>query len=243
MKFSMNGKLALLLGVFVLLIIATIGATYLTVNTQKTDGLVINLAGKQRMLSQKMTKEVLGVLRHDIEVEDLEKTVALFDESLIALKSGSGKFGIPATDDSKVLSQLSTIRSEWDEFNDKMGGIIGNAEKRQTALSHISSNNTVLLTEMNKAVGMMEKSGLDANTLNLAGAQRMLSQKMAKEAFLLDTGAIRTDELLVTSGRFDKVLSGLISGDRELDLSGISNSAINSQLNTVKNITNRAVFT
>lgn len=236
MKFSMNGKLALLLGVFVVLIVATIGATYLTVNTQKTDGLVINLAGKQRMLTQEMTKEVLGVLRGDEEVSDLEHTVELFDESLEALKSGSAKFGIPATTDAKVLSQLSTIKGDWEEFQTRMDGIIGTAEIRQTALIHISSKNTVLLSEMNKAVGMMEKANIDAHTVNLAGAQRMLSQKMAKEALSLDTGAIRTDELLVTSNRFDKVLSGLISGDRELGLDGIRSSAISSQLNTVKNI-------
>lgn len=235
MKFSMNGKLALLLGVFVVLIIATIGATYLTVNSQKTDGLVINIAGKQRMLTQKMTKEMVGVLRNDIEVEDLEKTVALFDESLESLKSGSAKFGIPGTTDTQVLTQLATIESHWEEFVEHMDGVIDKVDRRQTALDHISSNNTVLLSEMNKAVGLMEKANIDAHTVNLAGAQRMLSQKMSKEAFLLDTGTVSTNQLRSTADRFDNVLSGLISGDSALGLHSIKNTSINSQLNIVRN--------
>jgi len=43
------------------LIIMLLDVYYVT-NQQKDDGLVINLAGRQRMLTQKMTKEILVYL-------------------------------------------------------------------------------------------------------------------------------------------------------------------------------------
>jgi methyl-accepting chemotaxis protein len=52
---SIRGRLGLLFLAFVLLVSFSVGATYWSVSTQRKDALIINLAGRQRMLTQKMT--------------------------------------------------------------------------------------------------------------------------------------------------------------------------------------------
>ena len=65
---------------------------------------------------------------------------------------------------------------------------MANSVETATALSYVNENNIALLKEMNKAVGMMDSKGSDPVKINLAGKQRMLTQKMTKEAIALEPG-------------------------------------------------------
>ena len=55
---------------------------------QNHDSVVINLAGRQRMLSQKMTKEVLLFSQGVFTAETVLNTVEVFDQTLKALIYG-----------------------------------------------------------------------------------------------------------------------------------------------------------
>jgi nitrate/nitrite-specific signal transduction histidine kinase len=69
----------------------------------------------------------------------------------------------------------------------------------------------------------------DATVINLAGKQRMLTQKMSKEALFVTKGidADKNKEALSkTEGLFDKTLTGLINGDKDLDLPKNENKEI-----------------
>ena len=71
------------------------------------DAMAINLAGRQRMLSQRMTKELL-IAAHDAaqgeakpsSLVDLRKTVALFDGTLTAFEQGGT---VPGGDNQPVV--------------------------------------------------------------------------------------------------------------------------------------------
>ena len=70
---SINLRLFLLVGVFVALIgSGLIGLNIWAANAQ-FDAKVINLAGRQRMLTQKMTKEMLFILAGQDQTEALGK--------------------------------------------------------------------------------------------------------------------------------------------------------------------------
>ncbi|MFQ5688558.1 MAG: type IV pili methyl-accepting chemotaxis transducer N-terminal domain-containing protein, partial [Candidatus Scalindua sp.] len=56
---TIQSKLGVVFGVFLALGVA--GIVIVTISSQKNDGTVINLAGKQRMLTQKMSKESLAL--------------------------------------------------------------------------------------------------------------------------------------------------------------------------------------
>lgn len=50
-------RLGAVIGVFAFLLVGTAGVTYCIARAQKADASVINLAGRQRMLTQKFLKE------------------------------------------------------------------------------------------------------------------------------------------------------------------------------------------
>ena len=67
-----------------LLVTISVGATYWGIQAQRTDALLINLAGRQRMLTQKMVW--LALSRSDDP--ELASTIQLFDQTLHALQDG-----------------------------------------------------------------------------------------------------------------------------------------------------------
>lgn len=56
---SVTRKLQILTLLFIVITTSLVSYTVVSVNQQKDDGLVINIAGRQRMLTQKLTKEFL----------------------------------------------------------------------------------------------------------------------------------------------------------------------------------------
>ena len=110
---SVRFKLGAISVLFVILLAGAVTSTYLFVESQRVDALVIDFAGRQRMLSQKMLNEVLCVQR-GLEIqkyqEQLSKTVKIFDSSLEALLKGGSVSGddgevvkIPRIKDASIL--------------------------------------------------------------------------------------------------------------------------------------------
>jgi nitrate/nitrite-specific signal transduction histidine kinase len=77
-----------------LIIIVMFLATWWMTGKQKDDGLIINLAGRQRMLTQKMTKEVLlfqmqkesAGQSNPALIKGVRNTMEVFEKTLAALK-------------------------------------------------------------------------------------------------------------------------------------------------------------
>ena len=214
-------------------------------------GAVLNLSGKQRMLTQKMSKEIaLIALNQDVakNIENLTQTTQLFDKTLKGLKDGSAELGLPATESKRILRQLGKVESIWGDSYPVVQQIIASGQVSQEQLSLIAKQNLPLLKQMNKAVGLYEKdakkSGLEAApglaaTINLAGKQRMLTQKMSKEFFLIALGHEVEENklnLLETYGLFDRTLKGLADGDETLGLPGTPQPHIRAQLKVVNDL-------
>ncbi|BDX06891.1 type IV pili methyl-accepting chemotaxis transducer N-terminal domain-containing protein [Planctobacterium marinum] len=214
-------------------------------------GTVLNLSGKQRMLSQKMSKEVMLVaLEVDkaANIENLKNTAALFDKTLKGLRSGDADLGLPATSAKRILRQLDKVDAIWADFYPTIQAIVSSGSVTAEQVATIAAKNLPLLKQMNKAVGAYEKdaakNGLSkdpglAATLNLSGKQRMLTQKMSKE-FLLVAYGHNVEEnklnLLETFTLFDRTLKGLVSGDEVLGLPGTSDATIVAQLKVVEGL-------
>ncbi len=230
---SIKFKLGAILGAFVILVVGTIMATFITVNAQKSDAIVLNVSGAQRMLSQKMTKEAMSISVGLSDGDEVKATEDTFETNLNALITGDASRGIPATEDGATLSQLNTVATMWVDFKDNLNETIVNYEELAVAQGYITKNNTILLTEMNRAVGMMDKAGFSAQDVNLAGAQRMLSQKIAKEAQEMEKDPSKSTVFMASVNKFDKVLNGFLKGDSSLGIDAVKSASILSQLNTV----------
>ena len=102
-----------------LAILALVFSTSCLAISKQEMGTVINLAGKQRMLTQKMSKEILLIAKGiDVEANkaSLEKTALLFDKTLKGLVNGDADLGLPKTTDPAILEQLGVVSSLWAEF-------------------------------------------------------------------------------------------------------------------------------
>ena len=197
--------------------------------TKQQSGTVINLAGKQRMLTQKMSKEALFMAKGvdvDKNKEALAKTSKLFDKTLKGLIAGDKELNLPKTDNKEILAQLNKVTELWKSFKANIDKVIAGKSDKAT-LEAIAKENLPLLKNMNEAVGMYAKasgSKLDpkmAKKINLAGKQRMLTQKMTKELLLVANGIdadANKENLKKTANLFETTLKDLIANCKHDDI-------------------------
>ncbi len=233
---TIQSKFIVVLAIFLTLSIVGACTTIFFLDKQKADGAVINLSGKQRMLTQKMSKESLALSQGTGSKESLEKTANLFDRTLKGLISGDNELDLPPTHNIEITNQLNHVQKLWKNLQVNLDVVLANSAETTAALSYINENNIKLLKEMNKAVGMLEKKASDPVKINLAGKQRMLTQKMTKEAIALNQGLGSRESLEKTVSLFDKTLKGLISGNSKLKLTPVKDPKIASQLNIVQGL-------
>ncbi|MVW74442.1 HAMP domain-containing protein [Pseudomonas sp. R-22-3w-18] len=112
----------------------------------------INVAGAQRMLSQKMTKEALLLHEGVIERGALEATIAQFALAHEALLKGDAARNISVIKAAPIQAQMTLVGQLWGDFRGQLERLAGGAEVDLAALETAS---TTLLREMNKAVGLM----------------------------------------------------------------------------------------
>ena len=210
---------------------------------------VINLAGKQRMLTQKMSKEVM-LIALDIHKEDnihnLRISRDLFDQTLQGLRHGDKELGLPATKDKKILAHLNEVERLWRYFDNATAEVFKKKRAGGLEIKKITALSLPLLRRMDQTVTLYEKDaslkGTDpflATAINLSGRQRMLTQKMIKE-FLLITYGYNVQEnkknLKKTTALFEKTLQGLISGDTSIGLKPAPNKPIKEHLRRVESL-------
>ncbi|MCK5716547.1 MAG: type IV pili methyl-accepting chemotaxis transducer N-terminal domain-containing protein [Thiomargarita sp.] len=208
---------------------------------------IINLSGKQRMLTQKMSKEILligkGINVGENEI-NLRKTADLFEKTLKGLMNGDSQLGLVKIDNPAIMTQLKKVEKLWWGFQRSITVVLKGTAPLHV-LKAIAVQNMPLLIEMNKAVKMYEKAG-DSNlsptmavTINLAGKQRMLTQKMTKELLLVANNIHTNDNktaLTKTVALFDRTLKGLLDGDQELGLNGTKDNSIRTQLTLINTL-------
>jgi nitrate/nitrite-specific signal transduction histidine kinase len=133
----------------------------------------INKAGRQRMLSQRASKAYLA-LAQNVESRNaqqvLDRSVSLFERQLGELKSFAPSAAIRATYDA--------LDGAWGEFKRELTGL--NPGKAEAA--KVVKLDAAVLALANQGTTQYEAaSGKPVGKLvNIAGRQRMLSQRMAK---------------------------------------------------------------
>jgi hypothetical protein len=210
---------------------------------------VINLAGMQRMLTQKMSKEsVLVALGIDREqnLKSLEETRTLFALTLRGLRQGDAALGLPETTEPEILEDLSKVEALWPTFEKTIRSSVKGGQVSEDQLATIALLNEPLLQAMDQAVQSYEDAATRgelrsvlAVAVNVSGRQRMLTQKMTKEFLLIayDHEAKKNrDSLKQTYRLFDKTLNGLLNGDPELRLLPAPTPELKVQLRKVQRL-------
>ncbi len=208
----------------------------------------VNMAGRQRMLSQKMSKEfallALGVDTANQQTS-LTATMELFESSLAKLQNGDAAAGIPAPPGEAIQVQLKHVEELWLSFKEVLESGRALETVDSATLAKVAAQNLLLLQEANKAVQLYvvaaAKAGVEVagNVVNIAGRQRMLSQKMSKEICFIALGIDAEGQraaLAATQALFARSLDGLIAGDEELGLPATSHEEILQQMRLVSSL-------
>ncbi len=212
--------------------------------------MTLHFSGKQRMLTQKMSKEILFIAQN-INVEEnkrnLYKSARLFSFTLKGLLNGEKKLHLVKSINPSIIQQLNIVTKLWEQFHKNIELVLA-ANMSITLLKDVANQNMPLLLAMDKAVKLYEQDSsftLEASrarVLNLSGRQRMLTQKITKELLLVINGiAPKENKALLqkTMHQFERILMGLLNGDAELGLKGTKHFALRNQLRAVKYTWNR----
>lgn len=109
-------------------------------NTQQSDSTVINVAGRQRMLSQKLTKEILLLTAAKtagarVAIKDnLKETLSLWTLSHNALQQGDTNLGLPGNNSIEVSKKFKDLNVVFNTINESTKRIIKQVENNRELL-------------------------------------------------------------------------------------------------------------
>jgi len=199
-------------------------AQSLSANEAKTR---VNIAGRERMLIQSVVKAACfssqGIERTAYRAE-MVVAEALFETSLLALQNGDPALGLSPETAPEILAQLEVITMEWDGVASLANVAISPTGITTEGLYSLDILGLNLLAKANSAVQNISQTYVEqldelplivSVSLDIAGRQRMLSQKMAKEFCLIDAGVTPADNranLVESISVFNATLAGLQNG-------------------------------
>ncbi len=196
-------SLIIFITLFVVIIVGVLGLNiYLSIQLS-SDAQEINLAGRQRMLSQRTSKAIQKLIQSQNENQDiqasfdeLKQASSLFGTTLNAFMNGGSAIGtegksvdINRLDDVNMRETLSLADTIWNGYRQRLDKVIDSGIDKMKligeTIEYVSKNNDQLLKDMNDLTSALEQKQYSGAYVNLAGQQRMLSQRIAKKLFEL----------------------------------------------------------
>lgn len=195
-----------------------------TVTPERDSANKINLAGRQRMLTQMIAKatcfQAVGV-HEGLHSAMMIASRSVYTATLDGLENGNAVDGMLPETDATVLEEIAKTRIMWAQFEPLLGAT------DPQALEEIMNSSVQLLGQSNAVVKALvasrgtlgELSAAMAHTIDVAGRQRMLSQRMSK-AFCAIVGGFTveaaTSELETAVKEFETALSLLREGGTQV---------------------------
>lgn len=163
-ELSVKLKIAALSIFFILFSSVTAFSVVSTLNQQRLDGQVINIAGRQRMLLQKITKEhVIQRAQSGVSM-DILNTKKLFTTSLDALLTGGDTFvdlqmtqpiTLPAPVYPEVVDALERVESLWLQHDKRLTAFSAANDEAASQLEALNKASDELVGVMHQAVGVL----------------------------------------------------------------------------------------
>lgn len=209
----------------------------------------IELANGQRLLSQRLIKQLLLVAL-DIDkaqnIEEMRRDQETFDAVLRGLRDGDPQLKLAGTADPAILEKLGRVEEIWPLLSAVIRESLGNGEVAPGQLTTAADLNLPLLRTLDETVAAFEEASRSTGlfsvlrvAIDLSVRQQLLSQKMSKEFFFIARGhdvARSRRQLSETIDQFDAGLSALIEGDPQRSLLPAPTPRIKAQLRSVQRL-------
>jgi two-component system sensor histidine kinase DegS len=181
--------------------------------TQLSDSRIINISGKQRMLSQKLTKEILILnfvpdkAEKDNRIKRINKIIALWEFNQNALEKGNDSLGFPKVKSVELTNLFVAIKPNFDSIVSaaltfqKNKQLEINKKESQVLVQVILNNGAVFLEKMNQIVGVYDKEA----------REKVVFQSRTEYAILLFTLLVLLLEFLFIFKPTNKKVENLIS--------------------------------
>ena len=172
-------KVKIIGGLLSLVIIVIIVLGIIMSKKAEKDSFIINIAGKERMLSQRITKDIYFIKTKDsFDFVDLDRSIADFNFYLKSLQKGDQNLNISPPPTMEIAQKLMEVSDIWKPFpiivEALKSNIIQIKKDKDLYMEHLNK----LLDFSDQIVSQMVKDQLPHSYVNLSGRQRMLSQRM-----------------------------------------------------------------
>ncbi|MBU0721413.1 type IV pili methyl-accepting chemotaxis transducer N-terminal domain-containing protein [bacterium] len=150
------------LGLLLIFLMLSVISTTIYLNQQNAkDALIINMVGKQRMLTQKMAKNIFYIYySSNKDFYELNSAIDEFIATLNILKHGDKEKQIASVPTQKIADQLSEVNVLWEKFYEDIQNYklyattheINSTNELKRIVDSIYKNNTILLDNVDKLV-------------------------------------------------------------------------------------------
>lgn len=161
MKNKISTKIKIIGILFTLVLLSIITTTIYLNDKNQQDAMIINIAGKQRMLSQNISKNIFYLyFNQQGSFFELDNSSKEFIYNLNSLKGGNNLSKLKEAPTSQIESQLVKVELLWTNFYKNIAKfkelIISqdNPEELKNIVNIIYSTNTILLYEIDSLVSL-----------------------------------------------------------------------------------------
>ncbi|MFV8340983.1 ATP-binding protein [Flavobacterium sp. XS2P39] len=190
-------------------------------HSQLSDSRIINISGKQRMLSQKLTKEVLilnfvtDTAKKNEEVIRINETLSLWKATHYNLEKGNDSLGFPKEKSEALAALFQSIKPNFDSIVSATTLFLENKKahknepENQKLVQTILENQGLFLSKMNQIVGEYDKGALEKVTLQSKTEYAILAFTLF--VLLLEFQFI----FKPTNEKVEKLISKLLSSEKK----------------------------
>lgn len=123
----------------------------------QSDAITIDIAGRQRMLTQKVSKEVCLIMSDvnaDAARETIGGTIRMFESSLDALRNGNQAVGILPPRSDEISVGLDNVHTNWMALKAHLDTIQSGGAIDEEARAVVFLGLNATMAEMNRVVGL-----------------------------------------------------------------------------------------
>lgn len=123
----------------------------------QTDAMTIDIAGRQRMLAQRISKNVClatSGFSKDAAIAEMAGARDMYDASVRALRFGMPDAGINATENETILAGLDDVLALWEGVQPILTSVAAGEDISGEHRAHIYNSMNQLTGKMNTLVGM-----------------------------------------------------------------------------------------